>query len=87
MVRELLCSPSEMLALAPTVGVIERFMVEDHVRIDHLLKAATQEQEIDTDAYGLFRHDLLRHIVLRRRPAQLGLFLGALAPGRLSANS
>jgi hypothetical protein len=67
MVQELLCSRSEMLAVSASVGVIERFMVEDHVRIDRFLQAATQGAEIDTDAYEHFRHDLLRHIAMEEK--------------------
>jgi hypothetical protein len=49
------------------MSVIERFMVEDHVRIDRFLLAATQGEDIDTDAYGRFRHDLLRHIAMEEK--------------------
>jgi hypothetical protein len=56
-----------MLALAPTVGPIERFMVEDHVRLDRLLEAATAAEAVDAAAYARFRHDLLRHIAMEEK--------------------
>jgi len=43
-------------------GFIERFMSEDHARIDRLLAASEVGPEIDGGAYADFRHDLLRHI-------------------------
>ncbi|NUP10063.1 MAG: hemerythrin domain-containing protein [Polyangiaceae bacterium] len=49
------------------VGAIERFMVEDHVRIDGLLEAATRSDVIDEIAYARFRHDLLRHIAMEEK--------------------
>jgi hypothetical protein len=56
-----------MLALVPSIGAIERFMVEDHVRIDRLLEAATKGDGIDEEAYARFRHDLLRHIAMEEK--------------------
>ena len=56
-----------MLAVAPTVGPIERFMAEDHVRLDRLLEAATAGAVIDANAYARFRHDLLRHIAMEEK--------------------
>lgn len=56
-----------MFALAATVGPIERFMVEDHVRLAGLLEAATSGPVIDAEAYARFRHDLLRHIGMEER--------------------
>lgn len=56
-----------MLALAPTAGAIERFMVEEHLRINRLLEAATRAEPIDEVAYSRFRHDLLRHIGMEEK--------------------
>jgi hypothetical protein len=56
-----------MIAIAPTVGAIERFMAEDHVRIDRLLQAAAPGDVIDEAAYASFRHDLLRHIAMEEK--------------------
>jgi hypothetical protein len=53
--------------MVPTVGVIERFMVEDHVRLDRLLAAASRADPIDAIAYARFRHDLLRHIAMEEK--------------------
>jgi hypothetical protein len=50
-----------------TVGAIERFMVEDHVRLDRLLAAATSVDPIDEVGYARFRHDLLRHIAMEEK--------------------
>jgi hypothetical protein len=52
---------------APTVGFIERFMVEDHARVDRLLEAAEGGAAIDAAAYEGFRHDLLRHIGMEEK--------------------
>lgn len=52
---------------ASSIGPIERFMVEDHGRIDELLAAATAGEEIDPFAYARFRHDLLRHIAMEEK--------------------
>jgi hypothetical protein len=49
------------------VGPIERFMVEDHVRVDRLLDAATRDGRIDEATYAKFRHDLLRHIAMEEK--------------------
>jgi len=56
-----------MLTIGPAIGVIERFMVEDHARLDQLLESATQTQPIDEMLYARFRHDLLRHIAMEER--------------------
>jgi hypothetical protein len=61
-------STLEMPASPRSVGPIERFMVEDHVRLDRLLEAAEAiEGAIDADAYARFRHDLLRHIAMEEK--------------------
>jgi hypothetical protein len=53
---------------ASSVGAIERFMVEDHERIDRLLGAAERDDgSIDNDAYAELRHDLLRHIGMEEK--------------------
>jgi hypothetical protein len=53
---------------SPTVGAIERFMVEDHTRVDHLMSASEKNDgTIDPDAYPKFRHDLLRHIAMEEK--------------------
>ncbi len=45
------------------VGPIERFMVEDHVRIDESLRASEMAGgAVDAVAYERLRQDLLRHI-------------------------
>ncbi|HTJ80392.1 MAG TPA: hemerythrin domain-containing protein [Polyangiaceae bacterium] len=52
----------------PTIGPIEQFMVEDHVRIDRLLDAACVESGIvDADLYVRFRQALLRHIAMEEK--------------------
>jgi hypothetical protein len=56
-----------MTTLLATVGPIERFMVEDHARIDRLLEVATGVDPIDELAYARFRHDLLRHIAMEEK--------------------
>ena len=56
-----------MFPLLATVGPIERFMVEEHVRIDGLLEAATRVEPIDELAYARFRHELLRHIAMEEK--------------------
>ena len=56
-----------MLASAPTIGPIERFMTEDHVELHRLLEAATAGPVIDAGAYARFRHDLLRHIGMEEK--------------------
>lgn len=51
-----------------SVGPIERFMVEDHVRLDRLLQVADPGGgTIDEEAYASFRHDLLRHIGMEEK--------------------
>ncbi|WP_394850893.1 hemerythrin domain-containing protein [Pendulispora brunnea] len=51
-----------------TIGDIERFMVEDHTRIDHFLAASeAADGIIDESAYAHFRHDLLRHIGMEEK--------------------
>jgi hypothetical protein len=50
------------------VGDIERFLSEDHVRLDALLTRADRgDGTIDTVAYGLFRRGLLRHIAMEEK--------------------
>lgn len=51
----------------PSLGPIERFMMEDHARVDQLLAVATAGAEIDPFAYARFRHDLLRHIAMEEK--------------------
>lgn len=51
-----------------TVGPIERFMVEDHARLDHLLDVSVDaDGSIRLDTYAQFRHDLLRHIAMEEK--------------------
>ena len=43
-------------------------MVEDHARIDLLLRASEKHDgSIDPEAYAKFRHDLLRHIAMEEK--------------------
>jgi hypothetical protein len=50
------------------VGPIERFMVEDHVRIDESLEASERaDGSFDEAAYERFRHHLLRHIGMEEK--------------------
>ncbi len=57
-----------MFAIAPTaIGAIERFMAQDHVRLDQLLQAAERTEPIDEETYARFRHDLLRHIAMEEK--------------------
>jgi hypothetical protein len=56
-----------MLLPIPSIGPIERFMEEDHVRLDRLLESATRGAEIDPQVYASFRHDLLRHIAMEEK--------------------
>lgn len=56
-----------MIHITETIGPIERFMVEDHVRIDRLFEAATSASPIDETAYTQFRHGLLRHIAMEEK--------------------
>lgn len=54
--------------MANDVGPIERFMVEDHARIDRLLAASERpDGSIDDSTYARFRHDLLRHIGMEEK--------------------
>jgi hypothetical protein len=48
-------------------GPLSRFFVEDHRRLDALLKRAGQGAEVDTDAYKGFRAGILRHIGMEER--------------------
>jgi hypothetical protein len=51
-----------------TVGPIERFMVEDHARLDRLLDAALEaDGAIDLGLFAQFRRGLLRHIAMEER--------------------
>lgn len=51
-----------------TVGPIERFMTEDHARLDRLLRASEGAGgSIDEPTYSRFRHDLLRHIGMEEK--------------------
>ena len=50
------------------IGPIERFMVEDHARLDRLLAASERpDGAIDEVTYTRFRHDLLRHIGMEEK--------------------
>ena len=50
------------------VGAIERFMADEHVRIDGSLAASERpDGSIDEVAYARFRHDLLRHIGMEEK--------------------
>jgi hypothetical protein len=52
----------------PAVGPIERFMVEDHARIDAwLARSERPDGCIASDSYSRFRHDLLRHIGMEEK--------------------
>lgn len=46
------------------MGPIERFMMEDHLRVDDLLAAATSGPDPDAFAYARFRREMLRHIAM-----------------------
>jgi hypothetical protein len=51
-----------------SIGAIERFMVEDHERIDRVLRAAERDDgSIDAEQYTKLRHDLLRHIGMEEK--------------------
>jgi hypothetical protein len=51
-----------------SIGPIERFMVEDHVRLDGLLAAAERpDGTVDEIVFARFRHDLLRHIAMEEK--------------------
>ena len=49
------------------VGPIERFMTEDHARLDELLRVATQGAAIDAAAFAEFREGMLRHIGMEEK--------------------
>jgi hypothetical protein len=50
------------------IGPIERFMVEDHVRIDRSLALSERpDGSVDPEPYARFRHDLLRHIGMEEK--------------------
>jgi hypothetical protein len=49
------------------IGPIERFMTEDHIRIDGLMRRATAGAEIDVAAFEDFREALLRHIGMEEK--------------------
>jgi hypothetical protein len=50
------------------VGPIERFMTEDHARVDALLRTATRPaRSIDGRAFDAFRSGLIRHMALEER--------------------
>jgi hypothetical protein len=50
------------------IGPIERFMTEDHVRLDALLaRAAPPSGTIDEATYAEFREGLLRHIGMEEK--------------------
>lgn len=54
--------------MSDIVGPIERFMAEDHVRLDRLLRASERaDGTIDGETYARFRHDLLRHIGMEEK--------------------
>jgi hypothetical protein len=49
-------------------GPIDRFLTEDHVRLDALLrKAVADPSRVDLAAYDLFRAGLLRHIAMEEK--------------------
>ncbi|HEY1960597.1 MAG TPA: hemerythrin domain-containing protein [Polyangiaceae bacterium] len=50
-----------------TVGSIERFMVEDHARLDQLMSRALAPDEIDLGTFEAFREGLLRHIGMEEK--------------------
>jgi hypothetical protein len=57
-----------MLGDDRAVGPIERFMVEDHVRIDSYMAACERcDGSVDLEVYGRFRHGLLRHIGMEEK--------------------
>jgi hypothetical protein len=50
------------------IGDIERFMAEDHVRLDHVLAASEGPgARIDEESYARFRRGLLRHIGMEEK--------------------
>jgi hypothetical protein len=56
-----------MLETTTLIGPIERFMVEDHVRLDRMLADSDRGDAIDAELYARFRHDLLRHIAMEEK--------------------
>jgi hypothetical protein len=57
-----------MAGAAGAVGLIEQFMVEDHLRLDRLLaRSERADGSIDEATYARFRHDLLRHIGMEEK--------------------
>jgi hypothetical protein len=57
-----------MLSSAHIAGPIERFLSEDHARLDRLLAASEAVSgTIDAATYAEFRHDLLRHIAMEEK--------------------
>ena len=50
-----------------SVGPVEAFMTEDHVRLDRLLDAATEGPAIDVAAFAAFREGMLRHIAMEEK--------------------
>lgn len=52
----------------PNHGPLTRFMIDDHARLDTLLRHATSTPgRIDQSAYDAFRAGLLRHIALEEK--------------------
>jgi hypothetical protein len=49
------------------IGPIERYMTEDHIRIDALLRRSLRGDEVDADAFEEFREALLRHIGMEEK--------------------
>jgi hypothetical protein len=50
------------------VGPIQRFMAEDHARIDRWLALCEKSDGwVDFETYARFRHDLLRHIGMEEK--------------------
>ncbi len=50
-----------------SVGAIEAFMTEDHVKLDELLAAATSGEALDLEAFAAFREGMLRHIAMEEK--------------------
>lgn len=50
------------------IGPIERFMTEDHARLDALLEVARRpDGDVDRAAFAAFREGLLRHIAMEEK--------------------
>lgn len=50
------------------MGAIERFMSDDHARMDRLLAGAERaDGSVDEEIYAELRHDLLRHIGMEEK--------------------